>query len=324
MARVGNWTVAAELQPRPDEWRFDLDHVLDAVVGLSASIPPDAFTAPVLGTERAGHGVVIRDGVVLTIGYLITEAESVWLACRDGRLIPGDPIGFDHETGFGLVQALGRLGLPTLPLGRAAQLPVGGKALVGAAGGRARSLTTRLVARQEFAGYWEYLLEEALFTAPAHPFWGGTSLIAPGGELIGIGSLHLERAVRGGGTEPINMMVPAELLPPILPDLLAIGRPRRPPRPWLGIFVSDLDENLTVIGVAERGPAAMAGVQIGDAVLGVGDDAVSGLADLFRKVWALGEAGVEVPLRLWRDGNVLELRVRSADRDSFLRRPRLH
>jgi S1-C subfamily serine protease len=324
MARVGNWTVAAELQPRPDEWRFDLDHVLDAVVGLSASIPPDAFTAPVLGTERAGHGVVIRDGVVLTIGYLITEATSVWLASRDGRLIPGDPIGYDHETGFGLVQALGRLGLPALPLGRAALTPVGSKALVGAAGGRARSLTARVVARHEFAGYWEYLLEDALFTAPAHPFWGGTSLIAPGGELIGIGSLHLERAVRGGGAEPINMMVPIDLLPPILGDLMAFGRPQRPPRPWLGLFTSDLGDNLTVIGVAERGPAAQAGVQIGDAVLGVGEETVSSLAELFRQVWALGEAGVEVPLRLWRDGNVLDVRVHSADRDSFLRRPWLH
>jgi S1-C subfamily serine protease len=323
MARVGNWTVAAELQPRPEEWRFDLEHVLDSVVGLSASIPPDAFTAPVLGTERAGHGVVIRDGVVLTIGYLITEAESVWLACRDGRLIPGDPLGYDHETGFGLVQSLGPLGLPALPLGRAARVPIGGKALVGAAGGRARSLTARVIAKQEFAGYWEYLLEGALFTAPAHPFWGGTSLIAPSGELIGIGSLHLERSVRGG-TEPINMMVPIDLLPPILDDLLAFGRPRRPPRPWLGIFASDLDDSLTVIGVAERGPAAEAGVQIGDTVLAVGDASADSLADLFRQVWALGEAGVEVPLRLWRDGKVLERVVHSADRDAFLRRPRLH
>ncbi|ALK10075.1 S1C family serine protease [Blastochloris viridis] len=324
MTQIENWAVAADLQPRPGDWRFDLDHVFDAVVGLSTTVPADAFTAPVLGTERAGHGVVIREGVVLTVGYLITEADTVWIACRDGRLIQGDPIGYDHETGFGLVQALGRLDLPVLPMGHSKSVAVGGAALVAASGGRSRSLAARVIAKQEFAGYWEYLLDEALFTAPAHPFWGGTALIAPSGELIGIGSLHLERALRGGGSEPINMMVPIELLPPILGDLLAFGRPQRPPRPWLGMLASDLDDSLTVIGLVERGPAVQAGLQIGDVVLAVGEVATTDLAELFREIWALGPAGVEVPLRLWREGRVIEARVHSAARDAFLRRPRLH
>src|SRR6185437_3271875 len=190
MAKKPDWEIPLVAQPRPEEFDFDLDEVLRSVVGLQAHIPEDAFTAQTLGTERAGSGVVIRDGgLVLTIGYLVTEAESVWLSTADGRAMPGHVLAYDQETGFGLVQALGRLGLPALELGRSGVASIGDPVVV-AGGGRRQSLSAEIIGKEEFAGYWEYLLDEALFTAPAHPHWGGTGLIDRDGKLLGIGSLH--------------------------------------------------------------------------------------------------------------------------------------
>src|SRR6476661_3711541 len=190
MARSIEWEIPAEIQPQPDEWGFDLERALSAVVGLQAAVPEDAFTAAVLGTERAGSGVLIREeGLVLTIGYLITEAESIWLTSSVGGAVPATVIGYDQETGFGLVQALGRLNVPPLEIGASQRVGAGDRGVVAAEGGRRHAVAATVVARQEFAGYWEYLLDRAIFTAPAHPFWGGAALIGGDGSLIGVGSL---------------------------------------------------------------------------------------------------------------------------------------
>ncbi len=192
MVSLMDWKVPAAAQPKPENYRYDLDHALTAVVGVRAVIPADAFTAETLGTERFGNGVLISpDGLVLTIGYLITEAETVWLSLIDGRAVPGHVLGYDQATGFGLLQALARLDLPALSLGDSSAAQIGDPMVVAGAGGRQRSVAARLIGRQEFAGYWEYVLDEALFTAPAHPHWGGTALIGPAGDLIGIGSLPI-------------------------------------------------------------------------------------------------------------------------------------
>ena len=206
------------------------------MVGLHSIIPPDAFSAETLGTERAGNGVLIDDGLVLTIGYLITEAEAVWLHLGDGRVVEGHALGFDSESGFGLVQALGRIDLEPLPLGSSGATKIGDRVVVGGAGGRTRSVASQIVAKQEFAGYWEYLLDEAIFTYPAHPNWGGTGLISTSGELIGIGSLQLERE-REGKAEHVNMIVPIDLLKPVLDDIRKFGRVNKPARPWLGMYI---------------------------------------------------------------------------------------
>ncbi|MGH6968436.1 MAG: S1C family serine protease, partial [Stellaceae bacterium] len=212
-----------QARPNQADYAYDLERALSSVVGLRATVPEDAFTAQTLGTERAGNGVVIReDGIVLTIGYLITEAESLWLNTGDGRALPGHVVAYDQETGFGLVQALGRLDLPAIPLGQSATAQVDDDIVVGGAGGRARSLAARISAKQEFAGYWEYLLDEALFTAPAHPNWGGTAVIDAAGRLIGIGSLHLQQTRERGHSEHLNMNVPIDLLKPIYDDLLTL------------------------------------------------------------------------------------------------------
>jgi len=321
---VSNWKIPASVQPKPQDYGYDLEQALGAVVGLRTIIPADAFTAETLGTERAGNGVLIRDDVVLTIGYLITEAQTIWLSLIDGRVVPGHVLAYDQATGFGLVQALARLDLPALPLGQSSAAKLDDPVVVIGAGGRTRSVAARIVAKQEFAGYWEYVLDEAIFTAPAHPHWGGTAVVGPAGDLIGIGSLQVEGMVKGGKTEPLNMVVPIDLLKPILDDLLTMGRANHPPRPWLGIYATAMEEKVVIVGLADDGPAERANLRTGDVVLAVAGTEVNELPDLFRRIWSLGNAGVEVPLTIDRDGRTLDLRVASGDRNRFLKGPSLH
>lgn len=325
MASLSDWKIPTAVQPKPGDYRYDLDHALASVVGVRTIIPGDAFTADTLGTERTGNGVLIAaDGLVLTIGYIITEAETVWLSLIDGRAVQGHVLGYDQVTGFGLIQALARLDLPVLPIGDSSAAQLGDEVVVGGAGGRQGSVAAKLVGRQEFAGYWEYVLDEALFTSPAHPHWGGTALIGAAGDLLGIGSLQLEQAREGGKTEHINMMVPIDLVKPILNDMQTRGQPNRPPRPWLGLYATEIEDKVVVVGLAKNGPAQRADLRTGDIVLSVGGTEVRNLAGLFRRVWSLGQAGVEVPLRAYRDGKTLDLRVKSGDRNRFLKAPRLH
>jgi S1-C subfamily serine protease len=323
MASLLEWKVPASSQPRAQDYSYDLEHVLSSVVGLHAIIPSDAFTAETLGTERAGNGVLIGDGLVVTIGYLITEAESLWLHLGDGRVVEGHALAYDQETGFGLVQALGQIDLPALPLGSVNDVEVGDRVVLGGAGGRSHSVAARIAAKQEFAGYWEYVLDEAIFTFPSHPNWGGAGLISPKGELIGIGSLQVERE-RGGETENLNMVVPIDLLKPVLDDLRRFGRVAKPARPWLGFYSTEIEDKVVIVGIAPKGPAARAELKTGDVVLAVKGENVSTLAELYRKVWSLGAAGAEVPLTLYRDGVTFEVAVNSSDRAKFLKVPRLH
>ncbi len=319
-----DWEIPENLQPHPNDYRFDLERTLRAVVGLRANVPADAFTAATLGTERIGNGAVIReDGLVLTIGYLITEAETVWIITADGRAVPAHPLGFDAASGLGLVQALGRLDLPALELGDSGTLATGTEAIMAAGGGRRHAIETRIVNRQEFAGYWEYVLDNAIFTAPAHPFWSGSALISTAGKLLGTGSLILQQG-DGKRRMDMNMVVPVDCLPPVLDELLTLGRPKAPPRPWLGLYAMEAEEGIVIGGLAETGPAARAGLRQGDRIIGVGDEDVSDLAALWRKIWQAGPAGATVLLRVGRDGSRMAVRITSADRQSFLRAPKLH
>jgi S1-C subfamily serine protease len=300
---------------------MNIDPTLRSVVAVRAQIPDDAFTAANLGTLREGSGVVIREsGLVLTIGYLITEANEVWLTTVDGRVVPAHALAYDQETGFGLVQALGRLDLPALEFGDAKKAELGDPVVF--ADGTGRSIRATIVAKQEFAGYWEYLLDEAIFIAPAHPSWGGAALVDAEGRLLGIGSLRLQMS-QNGEVADINMVVPIDLLPPILDDLLTRGEAGRPPRPWLGVFSAESDGEVVVMSVAENGPAARAGLRRGDVISDIRDGAVDGLADFYRKLWKSGPAGAEVPMRIVRDGRDTWVRIKSADRNSFLRKPQL-
>ena len=324
MAEQGNWAFPKGVQPQQNELQFDLDRALDAVVLLRSEIPDDAFTASILGTERTGNGVVIRDdGLVLTIGYLITEASSIWLTTNNGSAIAGYPLAYDQATGFGLVQPLGKLGLPALPRGSASTCAVGDDVVVIGHGGRAHAMKAKIIAKREFAGYWEYVLDEALFTAPAHPQWGGAAVVGMDGRLLGIGSLLVEEAQESKQAQG-NMIVPIDLLEPILDDMLKFGRPARAPRPWLGMYATEASGQIIVGGLADGGPAHHAGIRQGDMVLEVAGRRVTSLADLFRGIWALGPAGTEIPLTLARQGSLLNIRLHSIDRNNFLKKPSLH
>jgi len=319
-----NWAFPDELQPRPDEFGFDLDRALDALVLVRSEIPEQAFTAGILGTERLGNGVVIReDGLVLTIGYLVTEASSIWLTTQSGAAVAATPLAYDQTSGFGLVQPLGRLEATVLERGSSRDVSVGDAVLLAGHGGRAHALKAKLHAKREFAGYWEYLLDEALFTAPAHPQWGGSALISREGLLLGIGSLLVQEKI-SDEAEQGNMIVPIDLLEPILEDLLATGRPAQAPRPWLGIYTTEVSGHVVIAGVADGGPAERAGLQTGDVLLEVDGGRIADMADLFRRIWRLGVAGVEVPLTIAREGRGMRIAVRSIDRADLLWKPHLH
>jgi S1-C subfamily serine protease len=241
-----------------------------------------------------------------------------------GQVVQGHVIGYDQETGFGLVQALARIDTPHLKLGNSSATRVGEAVVVGGVGGRQNAVAAQIVAKQEFAGYWEYVLDQAIFTSPSHPHWGGTAMIGLGGELLGIGSLQVQQVVSGGQTEDINMIVPIDLLKPILDDMLRLGRPQRPARPWLGLYATEINNRIAVAGLASRGPARQAEVKAGDIVLNVAGTEIKTLAQFFRKVWSLGPAGVDIPLAVNRKGRTVELVIHSADRRKFLKGPVLH
>ena len=319
-----DWAFPDALRPRAEDWRYDLDAALGAMVLVRAEVPEDAFTAQILGTERAGNGVVIReDGLVLTVGYLITEASSVWLTTSGGAVVAGHPLAYDQQTGFGLVLPLGGLGVAPLARGTAARCRVGDDVVVAGHGGRAHALKGKIFDKREFAGYWEYVLDEALFAAPAHPQWGGSALIGADGRLLGIGSLLVEEK-SGDQVVQGNMFVPVDLLEPILEDLVTRGRAQRPVRPWLGMYTTEISGKLVVAGLANGGPAERAGLKLGDVVVEVAGERVGGLAELFRSVWRLGSAGCEVPLTIARAGARLQVTLKSADRSDFLKKPLLH
>lgn len=292
-----------------------------SIVALRAHVPETAFTANTLGTLREGSGAVINDeGLIVTIGYLITEAEEVWLTTHDERVLPAHVVAYDQETGFGLVQAMGDLDLPALRLGSSTAAKV--RAVGRIIDGEGDEVVNEIVAKQEFAGYWEYMLEEALFTAPYHPAWGGAALLDENDNLIGIGSLRLQM-LQAGDTTDINMVVPIDLLKPILDDLVTRGQARREARPWLGVFSAERNNGVVVMNVSDGGPAEQAGLKSGDVISELDGEEVEGLGDFYRKLWSKSPAGSEFALRIVRSGRESWLRVKTADRNDFLSKPPL-
>jgi S1-C subfamily serine protease len=295
-----------------------LEEVADAVLQVKTFINPDGRTIANLGREREGSGILIgADGLVLTIGYLIVEAHAVELISNDGRRISANVVGYDHETGFGLVRATVPLKAKPLALGTSAEVKASDPVLVASAGGIAMMMPARVAAKREFAGYWEYLLDEAIFTSPPHPAWSGAALISGDGKLVGVGSLIVPDA--GGEKVPGNMFVPIDRLGPILADLIANGRTSGPAKPWLGVTTVEVEGRLVVNSVSAEGPAEKAGLAHGDIILGVGGKPAKSMADFYRQVWTLGEAGVVVPLDVLKGSDRRSIEVKSMNRLDHLK-----
>ena len=300
--------------------KLDVDQVLSAIVKVTAEVPADARTARVLGTQREGSGVVIDDdGLVLTVGYLILESMGAQITAADGRAVPAKFVAYDHDSGLGLLRATKPLGVKPLPLGDSKPMSERDRVLVASFGGRDAALGAFVVSRREFAGSWEYLLENAIFTAPPHIAFGGAALIDPNGSLVGIGSLIVPNAAAKDTAFPGNMFIPIDALKPILGDLLARGRSSIGPRPWLGVYPEEHQGRVFVVRVPPGGPGANAGLKPGDIILGVGDRPVTGLADYYRKMWSLGKAGITVPLTILRDSAPGQVKVKSIDRYDWLK-----
>ena len=298
---------------------------LDSLVGVRATIPSDARTAKVLGQERAGSGVVIDDeGRVLTIGYLIMESDGVEILMPGGASVAAEVVAYDYDSGFGLLQPIQPIDVAPVTLGESEALDEQDQVLAASfdpdLGGDGVDTTRAfVVSRRDFAGYWEYLLPDAIFTSPPHGGYGGAALFGPDGSLLGIGSLFVGDAAGEDMTLPGNMFVPIDALKPIYDDLLRIGRSSAPPRPWLGLFGETHRGRVFISRVAPDGPAASAGVEADDIVISVGDRSVASLHELYRAVWALGEAGVDVPLTLLGSDGLKDVQIRSADRYDYLK-----
>jgi len=305
-----------------DKSQSEAEQTLSAIVRIKTKIIKDARSAETLGLQREGSGVVIRDGYVLTIGYLVMEAEAIEVTGADGTAVPAAVAGYDHASGFGLLKLLAPLAGRPLPLGDASVLAEREAAMIASHGGGDGVNLVYVVSRRPFTGSWEYQLDSAIFTYPAVMSWSGAALISAKGELLGIGSLIVNDAAGSGTQSPGNMFVPVDLLKPILEDLIAAGRRSGPARPWLGLSAEEMRGRLLVARVSPDGPAARAGLKSGDIVIGVAGEEVNSLADLYRKVWARGAAGVEVPLKVLQGLEIRDVTLRSMDRlDYFRPRP---
>jgi S1-C subfamily serine protease len=323
MSDSSDWSCPAHLQPQSGDVAYDLAAALNSVVMLKAQIPDDAFTASILGTERIGSGTVIGDdGLILTIGYLITEADAIWITANDGTVIAGHPLAYDFASGLGLVLPLGRLDVAPMPRGSATDMDAGDEVVVIGSGGRRHALTARLFSKRPFAGYWEYVLDEALFTVPAHPAWSGAAMVDGQGRLVGVGSLLIQEkstAKRSKATCSCRSICSRRF------TRRWLRRAARPGPRARGSACTPVDHEggLVVSALADSGPAEQAGVQPGDHGDRCRGEQVSDLAAMFRRVWSLGPPGTDVPMTLMRGGKAMRITVRAGNRTDYLRKPRL-
>lgn len=299
----------------PDAQRF-----FQSIVKVQARAVPNARSSASLGAEREGTGIVIgEDELVLTIGYLIVEADEVNLVDQRGRTLPARVVGYDHATGLGLVRAVVPIGASPMPFGDSAKLAERDPVMIVNHAGVGDVTLAYVVSKRPFAGNWEYLLDQAIYTSPPTLNWSGAALVSKDLKLVGIGSLIVREAAPGDASVPGNMFVPIDILKPILADLVKTGRRAGTSRPWLGVSADEVQGRLVVSRVSPEGPGDEAGIKVGDIILGVGGDAVRTQVEFYRKVWGRGGAGADIPLRVLQGVDVKELSVHSMDRIEYFR-----
>jgi S1-C subfamily serine protease len=297
-------------------YNVDFDNTLSSIVSINTYAPENCFSAELLGTERSGHGVVISDdGLILTVGYILTEAESIWIKTREKEAIQGYIVGNDFESGLGLIKAVEPLLVPKMKCGNLEDLHVNDSVLVAGYGGLGYTIEASIVEIKEFAGRWEYILDQAIYTSPVHPNWAGAALIGKEGKLYAIGCLLIQEE-QSNKVDGYNMFIPVETITPYIEEILKFGGRKKKPRPWLGMLVHDEDEQLITTGIFSGCPADIAGLKLGDIIISVNDIPVTKLSNLFREIWKLGDSGVDVPLTIIRDGEKHEFVVKSSDRES--------
>jgi S1-C subfamily serine protease len=299
--------------------KIDTEKLFGAVVKVSAVAIPDARSAATLGRERQGSGIVIGDkGLVLTIGYLIIEADDVKVTDAKGRTFPATVVGYDHASGLGLIRSVVPFEATPVALGDSTKIAERDPVLIASAGDDGAAFAW-VVSKRLFTGSWEYQLDQAIYTSPPTMNWSGAALIDRDGKLIGIGSLIVREATDGDPKLPGNVFVPIDLLKPILADLVKTGRRPGPARPWLGVAADEVQGRLLVTRVSPDSPADQAGMQVGDIILGVAGDTVHTQSEFYKKVWGRGKAGDEIPLKVLQGVDVKEIMVRSIDRTEYFR-----
>lgn len=318
------FAASAAAQGTPDKPRQiserQAEEVLGSVVRVKMRALPDARSSATLGSAREGSGVIIDDrGHILTIGYLVIEADAIEVTTAEGKTSPATLVGYDHASGFGLLHAALPLGANPIGLGVSAELVEREPVMVAPHGGRDSINLAYVVSKRRFAGSWEYLLDSAIFISPPTLAWAGSALVNREGKLVGIGSLLVRDSVETGVPRPGNMFVPIDLIKPILTDLIDKGRAAGAPRPWLGMATEEGQGRLFVTRVSAEAPAERAGIARGDIIVGVGADTVATHAELYQKLWSLGPAGIEVPLKVLQGASLKEIKVRSIDRMEYFR-----
>jgi S1-C subfamily serine protease len=314
--------VAAQSDSKPEISKEmpKLEQLLSGVVRIKTFINPDGRTVENLGRERTGSGVVIdNSGLIVTIGYLMVEAHSAEVETQDGRKIQAEVLGYDNETGFGLLKATQPLRVRPFVIGKSSELRVKDPVLAASHGGINGVAPAQVAVRREFAGNWEYLIDGAIFTAPPHTDWSGAALIDKDGKLVGVGSLIVNDVTGKGVNAPGNMYVPIDLLTPVLADLIAGGSAPGKSRPWIGLTTEEVRGRLFVARATAGAPAEKAGLRKGDIIVGVNGEPISGLADFYRKIWKQGEAGVVIPLDILADNGVKRVEIKSINRNDHLR-----
>ena len=299
---------------------LDAEHLYAALVRVQAIAVPNARSIATLGREREGTGTVIgKDGTILTIGYLLVEADDIKVTDNRGRSYAARMVAYDHPTGLALIKTTTPLRVTPVPFGNSAKLADREPVLIAGWGGVPDTALAYVVSRRMFTGSWEYMLDEAIFTSPPTTGWSGAALVDRKGTIVGVGSLVVRDATEDEPKLPGNMFVPIDALKPILEDMMKTGRRKDPPRPWLGVSADEVSGRLIVTRVSPESPADIAGLQTGDIILGIGSDAVKSQADFYRKLWTRRRAGDTIQLRVLQGADLRDLRIESIDRTQYFR-----